>query len=290
MNIFKSLIKVLNHPLNKNQKKKTFFILTWWKINQIFFKIPAIIEIVPNRKCICYPQSSFGSLIVYTKRPEHMEMKLTELILNKDSIFLDVGSGIGDFSLIASNKITTGKIFAFEPSKEPLQTLKENIAINFLENKIKVIDQVASDRKGQITFEETSVSEVSHIGYSLKGIKKKTNTLDNIIKDNKLNNIDLIKIDVEGAESLVLKGLDDSLQKEKVKSMIIELNSNANSFNSSKIKLVKNLIRQNFKVYVINEESLSKFNHKLIKESETINIIAVHKSFKNKTLVSQYLT
>jgi len=290
MKIFKSLVKVLEHPLNRNNKLNTFFNLIWWKINQLFFKIPAIIEIAPNRKCICKPESSFGSLIVYTNRPEYMEMKLTELILKKDSIFLDVGSGIGDFSLIASSKITTGKILAFEPSKEPLETLKENIAINFLEDKVKIIDQVASDRVGEIVFEEASVSEVSHIGYSTKGNKKKTNTLDNIIKQNKLKEIDLIKIDVEGAESLVIKGLEESLKNGKVMSMIIELNSNAKLFNSSKLKIVKKLVKYNFKVYLINDESLSKFNPKQVTESSTINILAINKYYKNIGRISKFLS
>ena len=142
----KSTLEILNHPLNRRSKIKTILKLFWWKINQLFFKLPVLIEIYPNRKCVCYPNSSFGSLIVYTNRPEFMEMKLTELILKEDSVFFDVGSGIGDFSLIASGKIKKGTIFAFEPSKKPLKNLRENVAINFLHNKIKIFNQVVSDR------------------------------------------------------------------------------------------------------------------------------------------------
>ena len=277
MHLIKSLLKVLNHPLNRNTKFKTFFILLWWKINQLFFKIPAIIEIAPNRKCICKPESSFGSLIVYTNRPEYLEMRLTELLLNTDSTFLDVGAGIGDFSLIASSKITTGKIFAFEPSEEPLSTLMENIAINFLEKKIKVIDEVASNKVGTIKFNEESVSEVSHIETGENGVVKKTTTLDKVIENNKLTTVDLIKIDVEGAESLVIEGLEKSFESKLIKALIIELNSNASQFNSSKVKLVKKLVKHNFKIYVINDESLTKFNPDNIDEDKTINVLAIHK-------------
>jgi FkbM family methyltransferase len=290
MKIFSQFKKLLNHPNNKQKPIYTAFLLLWWKVNQLFFKIPAIIEIAPNRKCICKPESSFGSLIVYTNRPEYLEMKLTELLLNTDSTFLDVGSGIGDFSLIASSKITTGKIFAFEPSQEPLSTLKENIAINFLEKKIKIIEEVASNKVGTIKFNEESVSEVSHIGTGENGIIKKTTTLDKVIESNKLTTIDLIKIDVEGAESLVIEGLEKSFESKLIKVLIIELNSNANQFNSSKVKLVKKLINHNFKVYVIGDETLTKFKPNNVDENETINVLAVHKSFDKKSLLNQFLS
>jgi FkbM family methyltransferase len=285
----KSTLEILNHPLNRRSKIKTILKLFWWKINQLFFKLPVLIEIYPNRKCVCYPNSSFGSLIVYTNRPEFMEMKLTELILKEDSVFFDVGSGIGDFSLIASGKIKKGTIFAFEPSKKPLKNLRENVAINFLDNKIKIFNQVVSDRIGRIYFEEKNISEISHISLSKKGNRKKTNTLDIIISDNNIKKVDLIKVDVEGAESLVLKGLENSLKKNIIKSLIMELNSNSKLFNSSRNKIINNLIKNNFKIYLINKSSLSIFNKKLIDKNKTINILAIHKSFKNKKLISKFL-
>lgn len=287
---FKSIIKVFNAPLNKKRHLRTLLILVWWKINQIVFKLPALIEIAPERYCICYPGSSFGSLIVYTKRPEYLEMKLTELLLQHDSSFIDVGAGIGDFSLIASSKIRNGRILALEPAQEPLGTLIKNIALNSLNNTVSIISEVASDKIGSINFEETSVSEISHIGNGPKSIQKKTTTVDELIRKFKLSYVDLIKIDVEGAESLVVGGLKKSFKNGVVGCLIIELNANAEKFGGSKTKTINLLINNGFHVFLIGETSLLNLKPSDFSEKRTVNILAVHKSFARKSVINQFLS
>lgn len=287
---FESAIKVFNAPLNEKNYLRTLLVLVWWKINQIIFKLPALVEIAPERYCICFPGSSFGSLIVYTKRPEYLEMKLTELLLKDQSSFIDVGAGIGDFSLIASSKINKGHILALEPAQEPLNALKRNIALNSLGSLITVINEVASDKIGSINFEESSVSEISHIGNGPRSIQKKTTTIDELIRKFKLNYVDLVKIDVEGAESLVVGGLKKSLKKGVVGCLIIELNANAEKFRGSKNKTINLLINNGFHVFLIGETTLLNLKPSDFSEKRTVNILAVHKSFARKSVINQFLS
>lgn len=229
MNIIRSLKqidKILNHPLNKKNKSQAFFRIMWWKINQMFFRLPAIVEINNQIKCICCPSSSCGGLVVYYKLYEYPEMMLIKNRLKPDSIFFDVGANIGVFSLLAGSIITKGKIYSFEPVPSALDVLYQNIRINRIEGRVKIIEKVISDKNGHEKFNIQNVSEKSHIStHKSKGVLIQSVRLDDFCKKNNIKFIDFIKIDVEGAEMKVLKGFEYYLKNERVGVLIIELNT-----------------------------------------------------------------
>lgn len=222
----KSFFRILNHPLNKHNMLKTIAILIWWKINQKFFHLPVIVEIDKQIKCICYPTSSCGGLIIYSKFYEFPEMMFTKKILNDKSIFFDVGANIGIYTLLAATKIKKGKIYAFEPVDEALDILYQNIRINNLNNKVEVIEKVVSDKSGMEKFTIQNISEYSRIstdrsaGVSIPSVK-----IDDFCKKNDIKFIDLIKIDVEGAEMKVLRGGENYMKNGKIGVLIIELST-----------------------------------------------------------------
>lgn len=222
---------IFNHPLNKNHKMKTLLRIFWWKLNRIFFKFPCIVEIAPGVRCICYPDNSlYSTLIMYLGLPEYGEMKFLLDILKKHDNFIDVGANMGAYSLIASSKIKDGNIFSFEPSPKISLKLYENINLNQKKENIRVITKVVSDKTGFINFDISSNPDYHHISHSAKGksiLRLKTTTLDKFISSSKIKHIKLIKIDVEGAELLVLKGMQRSLAAKLVDFLIVEINPEA---------------------------------------------------------------
>jgi len=117
MNYWRSLVEVLNHPLNKDSKPSTFLRIMWWKCNQALFHFPAIVQLTPEAQCICHPERSYAGQVIDTKFPEYAEMKLIYNIVRSEDVFIDVGADIGTYSLIAASKITTGNVYAFEPKR-----------------------------------------------------------------------------------------------------------------------------------------------------------------------------
>jgi len=271
-----SLLDILDHPLNRRSKLKTLFRIIWWKMNQLTFKLPALVNLTPTRKIICYPDSSSGGLIIYKKLFDYEEMQYLLSHLKKESVFIDIGANIGDYSLIASSIITKHTIHTFEPFASVLTRLKENIKLNNIEN-IEVHDYVVSDKDGYEQFAFESESEVNHISYAKtnKSLKMKCIKLDTFCKRKKLSKIDFLKIDVEGAEMKVLTGAMNLLRTHAVKIILMELNENNQAFGTSNNEIVSYLHGFGYKLYQLKDGRL--YPLKKVRNDGIINVIAKHK-------------
>lgn len=161
--LIKSLFWILNHPNNKGKIARTISRLVWWKVNQLVFKLPAVIDIGNNAKYVAYPDSSFGGLVVYTKLPEYYEMKYFTNLIEKDDVVVDVGAHMGDYTILAGSKLKTGKVLAFEPSTTALKVLEENIHLNRIQDKVIVFPYLASNKNGTSMYVEGNTSETGHI-------------------------------------------------------------------------------------------------------------------------------
>lgn len=149
-------------------------------------------------------------------------------LVQKINDFFDVGSSIGYFSILGANVNSNLKIHAFEPSLGAMIFLSENVKINRFSNRIKVNHLALSDKTSPIDFMEVrnkkfptiyNLSGEHNIGTkpNLKTIKTKVNsdTLDNYVTKEKIENIDLIKLDTEGCEDLILKNSSSTIEKFK---------------------------------------------------------------------------
>lgn len=292
LDYYLSFIKVLSNPTNRNRKISTIFTLVWWKLNQLFLGIPAVVEIVPGVFCICYPQSSYGSLVVYTRFPEYDEMNFLYSICKSESICIDVGANIGVYSLLFASKVDSGKIYSFEPSRKVLPIFLQNINLNNLSEKIKVQTQIVSDHHGDEWFTDEDITEVSHISYDKiptdinNKSKLSATTLDNFCKSQKIKHIDILKIDVEGAEYKVLQGFKKSLEQAIVDVILLEINTNMTKYNNSQdvISLLKNY---HFKLYYFSHGKLKEITDSYNKK-ETVNIVALNPWIKKNKKLSAF--
>ncbi len=126
---------------------------------------------------------------------------------SQGNIFVDVGAYSGVYSLLASKNFS--KIIAIEPNPSILPTLKTNIHINNIKN-IELLEIAASDSNSKIKLykglststysikKDYFLRENNGIYFNVVGLR-----LDRILRN--YSYIDLIKIDVEGAELNVLK-------------------------------------------------------------------------------------
>jgi len=253
MKLLSSFLNLIRNPYNRNKKFLFLLKLLWWKANQKFFRLPVVIPLFKNIQCICYPQSSFGGLIVYSTYPEYSETKLVQKLLRENSLFIDVGANIGYYSLLAASVIKKGKIFAFEVEKRALNNFYENINLNKLEDKIEVIEKLVSDKDGYERFIVSTESEVSRIvGGSQKSkdfLRFPCIKLDSFAKEENISFIDFLKVDVEGAEYKVLKGAEELLRGKRIKYLLFEVNKNIKDYDGSKKDVFEMLSDFGYKIY-----------------------------------------
>ncbi len=132
-------------------------------------------------------------------------------MLKPAQTFIDVGCNKGDFSLLAAKIIGEGgAVLAFEPEPDNCQWIEKSIKLNNYEN-IKLFQLALGDKNedAQLYLGEKSGwhSLISNSGNAQKSaIEVKKRTLDSILDDAGTTRVNMIKIDVEGAEMEVLQG------------------------------------------------------------------------------------
>lgn len=206
--------------------------------NQIFYNYH-------GRKFLLNPltNSTDSKIIISSRYLEKTELNYLKItVKNKNSIFLDIGANTGYYSIMAAG-FGFKKIYAFEPIKETIDKLKQNISINKLSEKIEIIDKAIGDKNLQ----KTIYKDLDNIGNSSLIIKNRNfkenriqmTTLVDFIKEKKIDKIHSIKIDVEGYEDRALIPFLNSLKFKNFPKLIILEHSNKKIWNSDLIGLLK---------------------------------------------------
>ena len=187
-------------------------------------------------------------------------------LFTKNNIFIDIGANIGIYSLLLSKY--SKRIYAFEPETENYSRLLKNVNNGNTQN-ISIIQKAAYSESGKKKLFINASDAGWHSLFLKTNVFQVVNTvtLDNFIKNKRLKNIGLIKIDVEGAELEVLKGLSNTLKKGPP--ILIEINRpRLIKSGFSPIDVFELLINNNYHAYVINK------NGDLInlKKSEVVSI------------------
>jgi len=184
-----------------------------------------LIGVLPDGNLISYPLDDFKLLSIISEI-YHKRIYDVEQMKGFRCIY-DIGAHIGLFTLRISKEAPNSKIIAIEPNPINFKFLLKNIAINGLKDRIPALNVAIGKRK------EKAVLLLSKISGGNGSIKKWHNSgaagslivdvipLDNVLLDERI--CDLIKIDVEGAESEVLKGLEN--QYKKVNRLIVEIHT-----------------------------------------------------------------
>lgn len=280
MKYINSLLIILKHPLNYNRIFCTLLRIFWWKINQLYIKIPAVVEMIDGVKCICYPNSSYGGLVVYTRLPEYHEMKFILSKLKKFDTFIDVGANIGVFSLLAVSKIENGKVYSFEPNEVAGTIFRENIRLNDFSKVINHDERIVSDKNGSEYFTLTKHSEVSHISYKKSSVKDhnkriKSIKLDSFCEKNKIKKVRILKIDVEGAEKKVLKGSESLIKDNLIDYILFESNIDSKEYGYESEETKDFLMKYGYDLYEFNKKG-KLIKHKISNGERLVeNLVAV---------------
>ena len=144
--------------------------------------------------------------------------------LKKGSVFVDVGTNIGFFSLLASRIVSEeGKVFSFEPIPHCVEQVKKSVSVNKDIHNITIFPFACGVEEGssKIYLHSSNVggsSLSSKIGKSATSAPEKELNVRIAKMDSVLgreDHIDVIKIDVEGMEFAVLRGAENMLKKHR---------------------------------------------------------------------------
>lgn len=172
--------------------------------------------------------------------------------IKKDMTIVDIGANIGTYTLNFAKQLQgTGRVIAFEPVSINANRLRDNIQLNGFNN-ITVCQEGISDQSGTATiyFGEKK-SGASIINNQLPNKEEITiTTLDEYCQQNNIAQIDVLKIDVEGAERKVLAGAQKIISASQNMFLIMEcMEANQALTNSTTNDLYNEVIQMGFKAF-----------------------------------------
>jgi FkbM family methyltransferase len=154
--------------------------------------------------------------------------KWARALLPRGGAFLDVGAHAGYFSLVASNRVgPSGRVFAVEPNPRTFSALHRHLTVNAASNVHATMCGLA-DREGVLVLHmppsqlDYNATVLPRAGWPRAEVRVRT--LDDCVREWNIDRIDLMKIDVEGAEPLVLAGGEVALTRGVVRHAMIEVN------------------------------------------------------------------
>ncbi len=158
-----------------------------------------------------HPYNNIGEKrVLFTPQffdPEELSILRARLV--EGFAFIDIGASIGAYSLaVASFAGPSARILAVEPHPDIFDRLTYNIGLNPF-GTIKAVACAIADKPGELTLfldpRNSGQSSVNIVGVSEAAIRVPATTLLELVRNERLNHLNAVKLDVEGAEDLILE-------------------------------------------------------------------------------------
>ncbi|WP_419535976.1 FkbM family methyltransferase [Endozoicomonas sp.] len=283
MPFLKILKFILDHPVNNGQKIKPIMRFLRWQIGSRLVPGAVVYEWISGVKFIVRNGETGLTGNIYTGLHEFEEMSFLLHVLKSEDLFIDVGSNVGSYTLLASGVAGANSV-SFEPVPSTFKRLQQNIWINNLNNKVNLINKGVASVQGHIAFtcdNDTMNHALADNETNENSILVDVTSLDAVLAD---QSPFLMKIDVEGYETLVLDGACEILKKDSLQAVIMELNGSGTYYGFDESAIVRLMHGYGFDTY-----SYDPINRKLIhmanKNSESGNTIFI----RNKKMVEKRL-
>jgi FkbM family methyltransferase len=206
---------------------------------------------VPRYNYEFYCRINKDDFIVMTR---HEDVIIEHFRPKEGDVVVDIGAHIGRYTIIASKQVgPNGKVVAIEADPSNFEMLNRNIELNRLAN-VTTLNYAAFSKEAKIklylpagdvfTKYNTVMSNWIWVKADDKFVEVNGNTLDNLLQQNGIRQVNWIKIDVEGAEFEVLKGANNLLLNNKDIVLLIELHGSPNDYRE---KLEEFVTSYNFK-------------------------------------------
>ncbi len=204
-----------------------------------------------------YDVGSSGALAFGAHDP--FEVELFRKDVRPGMTVVDMGANIGYYTVIAAGRVgPTGRVFAYEPEEKNFAILEKNIAKNGF-SWATAVKLALSDRAGARTLfladAHSGLHSFANNRHQLGEAEVACDTLDSSLKRQGSPKVDIIKMDIEGAEILAIDGMRETLAANRNLVLFSEFNPKAiQGLSRSPIELLEKLRDQGLSLSVIDED------------------------------------
>lgn len=246
--IKRTLRFIHRHPLAQKHLSRAYFNFIIWQIKSRLTNDFIIQKFIHGTRFWAKKGLTGITGNIYSGLHEFHDMGFLLHFLRAEDTFFDVGANVGAYTILASG-VCGAKSLTFEPIQLTFSILQENLRLNQIEHLVKAHQSGVGKNHCIIRF-STKEDTTNHALSPEEGLQTSTEVdivpLDSYYPD---YTPALIKIDVEGFESEVLRGMEKLLSNKSLKAIIIELNGSGARYGYHDDQVHNQLIRYNFRPY-----------------------------------------
>jgi FkbM family methyltransferase len=201
-----------NEESNRRQRIRRLGAFVGWQIWKRTVRKPIPVTLFNGKRFLAYPDCQVSSGVLYTRIPNSRNILFVRKHLSGGTL-IDVGANVGSVSLLLADVIEDAILF--EPNPVAAARARDNLALNQLG--FRVHEFALSDTDGEIRFEcDGAVDPGGHVvttaakGQTASLVVRRI-TFDEFVRQhgNPKYPVSLVKIDVEGHENSVLRGMQN---------------------------------------------------------------------------------
>jgi FkbM family methyltransferase len=260
---------IFTHPIGKRHPFRSLYRFLLWQLQSNISPTKFIVKsYIQGVKF--YARKGLTGITgnIYSGLHEFNDMAFLLHLLRQDDLFFDVGANAGSYTLLASG-VCKAQSISIEPVTSTYNILSKNIELNNLQKKVTLINGGAGSKEGTLTFSLNN-DTTNHVIAENETDQLDTIEVPIITIDSLFINTQpiLIKIDVEGFETEVLKGMNNTLSSPALKAIIIELNGSGARYGFDENNIHELLIANGFNPFtydpftrlLLKEATFSEFN------------------------------
>ena len=218
------LRSIWNEPSNHGQRLRRVARFCWWQVRKRVAGSPVDARLVNGLRIQVWPDCDTSPSAIYYALPNSVPIAFLREHLNGGT-FVDVGANVGLVSLLVADRVQHGLLF--EPNPTAAERARENLRRNGL--RFEVMAEALSDVTGTVEFENATTDMscnrvVDGFSTAKATIRVARNTFDEFLREHgtDMPKICAVKIDVEGHENSVLRGMKEFLRKQRPELVMFE--------------------------------------------------------------------
>ncbi len=215
---------VLGHPLTQGQGGAAVLRVFLWQFGTRLLKMPIVVPWVNGTRLVIERGMVGATGNVYCGLHEFYDMGFTLHFLRPDDLFLDVGANVGTYTVLAAG-VAGARVVSFEPIPTTFRRLVDNVNINNLSSLVELKNVGLGASAGALAFSADLDAE-NHV-LSADELSGGATTVVSVCSlDEVMGGLypTMIKMDVEGFETEVIRGGGQTFGSPKLEAVLIELN------------------------------------------------------------------
>jgi FkbM family methyltransferase len=209
------------HPSNRRRRARAVAGVVWFQARGRLAGVRAIAPVGSSSRLWADASVYISARAMYGNPLDWNEMQAWARVIGPGSLFVDVGANVGLYTIWALDR--GAEVLAVEPDRRSLQRLEENLALNGY--RAEVAPVAVGEAEGSLRMTD-DLDQQNHLvldpaATATGGAVVPVRTLDDLVGD---RTVDGLKVDVEGAELLVLRGATRLLSEQRIRLAQLEWN------------------------------------------------------------------